>query len=346
MSFQDALDIFEAYGFDYKIPALITATAAVATLKGDPTWLMVVGPSSSLKTELLNLFAPKGLCIYRSTLSPPAIMPSKATTSSLLYKVDQQTLVVKDFTVLLTSRPHVRDEVFSYLRDAFDGHCERETCEGNFKWDGSFTFVSACTPVIEMHRDYLAVLGERFLYVTMPLGEPNHLGVKVREGIRKEVVVVINKLIKDVRAKVVNTMEPELTTPEDRAVIRLICHLRTPVMRRAYNREIELPPAKEQPFRLCNQVNKLMYGLQLLKIDRKLQVAAINHLLLSCIPIRRRLALGALTNGHGLQTVLKGGRAREETTEDLIELDILEKKSGRYALQEEYQSLKPLFKGV
>src|SRR5437762_13554396 len=99
------------------------ATIATAGFPGDPLWVYVVGPPSSLKTEILGMMEGLEQVEYLSGINPNSIVSgwSKEEGNDLLPKLDRRTLVVKDFTTTLEMNRQMRDALFGVLRDCYDG---------------------------------------------------------------------------------------------------------------------------------------------------------------------------------------------------------------------------------
>jgi hypothetical protein len=82
----------------------------------------------------------------------------------LIPRLIGKTWVVKDFTTVLALNQLARDEIFSVLRDAYDGRVEKPF--GNAvvrKYEGRFGIVAGVTNKIDSVTAQNAVLGERFI---------------------------------------------------------------------------------------------------------------------------------------------------------------------------------------
>src|SRR5262249_23758004 len=134
-------------------PDVVDVTLAVPAgnklLKTDSLWLFLKGPPGSGKTEMMN--ALKGLpewAMLVSNLTPAALIsgfgdPTKDRTGqSLLPQLDGKTLIVKDFTTILSMNPTARDEIFGILRDAYDGHASKNFGTGRREYDSRFNLLA------------------------------------------------------------------------------------------------------------------------------------------------------------------------------------------------------------
>jgi hypothetical protein len=83
---------------------------------------------------------------------------------SLIPKLNGKTLVVKDFTTILSMNLTAQEEIFGTLRDAYDGKISREFGNGVVRrYKSTFGILAGVTPAIEAKSAGHSVLGERFL---------------------------------------------------------------------------------------------------------------------------------------------------------------------------------------
>jgi len=146
---------------------VIFGTVFANRMDVDPLWMFFVGPPGCGKSELLM-----------SLSSAPMIHCSTGVTNhslisgmnfgkqdpSLLPKLMNRTWIVKDFTTVLSMPQIARDEVFSILRDAYDGKIEKPF--GNMvvrKYEGRFGIIAGVTNKIDSATTENVVLGERFI---------------------------------------------------------------------------------------------------------------------------------------------------------------------------------------
>ena len=103
---------------------MILATAVAIFLKGDPLWTLVVGPSGGGKTELLSIFADSDDAMMLSKLTPHTLLSGLKTVqpgTDLIFQLNDKLLVIKDLAPILESGQDQQREIFSDLRDAYDG---------------------------------------------------------------------------------------------------------------------------------------------------------------------------------------------------------------------------------
>lgn len=134
----------------------------------DPLWMFLVGPPGCGKSELLmSLYdAPSVHCstgISSHSLISGMNMQA-GTDPSLLPKLIGKSWIVKDFTTVLGMNQLARDEIFSVLRDAYDGRVEKPYGNGVTRiYEGRFGIVAGVTNKIDSVTAQNAVLGERFI---------------------------------------------------------------------------------------------------------------------------------------------------------------------------------------
>lgn len=144
------------------------ATVVSQELEGDPLWMFIVAPPGGSKTEHVQAFDGHYKTMMTSSLTPKtllsgAILPGGADPS-LLPKLDRKTLIVKDFTSIISMREQDREEIFGILRDAYDGKAGRDFGNGikrTFK--GTFSILAGVTPIVYALSASHVQLGERFL---------------------------------------------------------------------------------------------------------------------------------------------------------------------------------------
>ena len=115
---------------------VVVSLGAVAAnhLPGDPVWLIVVGPPSSGKTEVLIAIAALPDVHRASTLTEAALLsgtPSKerakGASGGLLHEIGEFGLIVcKDLTSILSMRHDTQAEVLGALREVYDGQYTRQ----------------------------------------------------------------------------------------------------------------------------------------------------------------------------------------------------------------------------
>lgn len=151
---------------------IMLAVALSQEIDGPPIWMFLVGPPGTAKTATLI-----GLSDYDKTYSTSSLTAHSLISGanfqgqgdpSLIPKLDGKVLVIKDFTSILGMRDSDKEEIFSILRDAYDGRCGKVFGNGvERSYESRFTVVAAVTPSIYDLGQRHSALGERFLKYVM-----------------------------------------------------------------------------------------------------------------------------------------------------------------------------------
>ncbi len=143
-------------------------------LSGEPLWLLLVGPPGGGKTLLLQAVSDLDTTHYESSLGPKTLvsgykMPD-GSDPSLMPKIIGKTLIIKEYTEIMSLSGADQDQLFAVLRGAYDGRVERTyphgvtriyPIPGSDKKTCHFSMLAGVTNAI--HGDSRAALGERFL---------------------------------------------------------------------------------------------------------------------------------------------------------------------------------------
>ena len=166
---------------------LFASVAAHRIMDHPPTWNMLIAPSGSMKTALLNTlqglpsihtldevtentFISGMLDKSRTGKKPKKNDPMPA---SLLNRIgDEGILVVPDFSTILAMNKNKQPVILSQLRRIYDGSFNREfgTAENlaDRKWQGRITLLAGVTPELDKYHSVFQALGERFVRTRWP----------------------------------------------------------------------------------------------------------------------------------------------------------------------------------
>ena len=147
---------------------VMLATVLTQRIDGSPVWMFVVGPPGSAKTAIVSALSTVEMTYATSTLTAPSLISGASlqgtSDPSLIPRLNDKVLVVKDFTSILSLPDREQKEIFGILRDAYDGRCGKSFGNGIERFYTSrFTILAATTPRIYDLADQHAALGERFL---------------------------------------------------------------------------------------------------------------------------------------------------------------------------------------
>jgi ribosomal protein S18 acetylase RimI-like enzyme len=286
------------------------AVATSAALDGDPLWGMLIGPSSSGKTEAIR--ALDTLAEPIDEITAPALLSwthgRKPQPTGVLTRIGERGLVtVGDFsTVLATSDRGGRDQLFALLRRVYDGQVTRDL--GNaavpLRWSGRLTLLAACTPAIDNYSSHADQLGPRWLYYRLSSGSSSakratSRKARLRPGdlarLRGQAAQLAGRLVAGAQDKAagVRLSEQAAERLDDLAIV--CCFGRAVVPRNAYGRrEIEGLAIVEEPPRLVGQLLLLARGLLALGLVETAVVGLCRRAALDSIPQVRRRLLHAL----------------------------------------------------
>jgi hypothetical protein len=160
------------YQPDIEALEVTLAVAASHFQPSEPTWLFVVGPPATGKTSVnIQVLRTSPSAYLIGDLTPQTFLSGKrkkdgAPEPSLLQRLGNGILLMKDFTTMISKRPDDRAMIVSQLREIYDGTFTKDTGEsGRLYWTGKMTVIAACTPAIEREWAILRDLGERFMTI-------------------------------------------------------------------------------------------------------------------------------------------------------------------------------------
>jgi hypothetical protein len=176
---------------------------------------------------------------------------------SLFARIDRKLLVAKDFGTILSMSSNQIGEVFSYLREAFDGQVSKTFGMLTRDYpDLHFNFLAITTEACERVSAFRQQLGERFMRFDV---DPVHLPSpppKVDKALRGYVQEWMYGLETD--------EEPQLTDDQHQwisKVAKATTKLRTEVIHDNYSKEVLEIPRFEGSARLEKQMRKMFQGL-------------------------------------------------------------------------------------
>lgn len=165
--------------YDMSVVHANLAVRAAHELKGEPVWLLTVAGSASGKTEgIAPLAATPNTVMVSEIASPGALLSgtsnserSKDATGGLLKQIGAQgTLILKDFTSILSMGSDARTAVLAALREIYDGSWNRLVGTDGGKslsWAGRITLIGATTTTYDRHHSVIAAMGDRFALIRM-----------------------------------------------------------------------------------------------------------------------------------------------------------------------------------
>lgn len=257
---------------------VILGTVIANQFKTDPISLYVIGPPSVGKTEILRSLSGYPKVYHLSNFSSNALISGMKGKTSLLLKLkemDKSILVIKDFTTILETRPDVRSEVISQMREIMDGRFSKSYGTGRtIYWEGKLAFICGVTPVIDEYRSIHSILGERFLNFRFEPEESDEENMTERAfnmaGKEKEMRGELQGVVCDFLNQFKDPKFEDIGIAEDLknklfALVGFIARARTGVSRDPYSKVVNYLPQPEGTPRLIKQLWTLGCGITLIQ---------------------------------------------------------------------------------
>lgn len=284
ISFQELMKVCREYlYFRIDDPVRILLGVIYANrFRGDMVWMFLVAPPSCGKSELiLSLNNCKAEVEHVTTVTENTFISGYLGTGSdvsLLNKLRNRMLAVKDFTPLLKLIGPVQQKVFGTLRDAYDGSIDAMYGHGqNRRFEGlHFGIIAGVTPEIEMLAKMQVSLGERFLRYNFPINtiDQENINKKAEGNIgfekqRKAAFAhAVYRFLETNKGFDVPKRSPEIST-QIRNLAEFLALMRS-VVPRDFKERVQYSPMKEGSARLNKQLNYLAMGLACL--ERKSEI--------------------------------------------------------------------------
>jgi hypothetical protein len=268
-------------------PAPIYITCAVLAANRvasfDPTWLVLLGPAGSGKTEALNATLGLDRVYLVGTLTEAALLsgtPPKDTAAGasggLLREIGAHGMIVlKDFGSILSMSHEPRARVLGALREIYDGNWHRDVgVDGGRRlhWEGRVGLLAGATTVLDQHHGVMAQLGERFLLHRIAVGNARKQGRKslAHHGRERKMRDELADAVAGLFAGLSLEEPPPLTEADTVRLVdlaELVSRARSPVVRDSFRREIELVPDSEAPGRIVGALARTLTGLRLIGVE-------------------------------------------------------------------------------
>jgi len=292
---------------------VILACVIANKFKTDPLWMFLISAPSGAKTELLRaLDSEKTEVKFLSKISEHTFVSGlNKKDVDLLPRLSGKVLVLKDFTTILTTRRESRQEIFSQLREIYDGKYDQSWGSGkkDFHWEGKIGLIAGVTPEVEKYHSVHQLLGERFLYYRIEQYPEQKIGKKALRNIgsettmRTELKAAFESFLcnlKGIDISVINVSEEM-----ENRIVDLACFTaaaRTGVSRDRYTHIVEYTPESELPARLTKQLYQL--GCALTTVRKELELGqeeyqVIRKVAIDCLPRQRWLVIKKLRSIGG-----------------------------------------------
>jgi hypothetical protein len=291
-----------------KDPHLIEVVlgAVVAHRLGDESpWMLLVSPPSGVKTELLRALWRTPGVYPLSDLTARTFasgLESGGRETSLLARLNEEILVLKDMTTVLELYREERQAILAQLREIYDGRYDKTWGTGKeLHWEGRLGFLTGVTPVIDQHHSVMAILGPRFLQLRLLQPDRQEVAKKAmgnsgkQAEMRQELAEAVASFLGRIAAK------PSALPVGDVARLAVVADLatnaRSAVVRDGYKQELSYAPEPEGTPRMARQLYALAQGIVLVTgVDspttRELNI--VIRVAKDCIPKVRQVAIKAL----------------------------------------------------
>jgi hypothetical protein len=312
---------------DYSIVDVLTAAVIANVLPGlDPLWLMFVGPSSSAKTELLNSLEPLSHTFFVSDLTKSSLI-SGQDNASLLPRLKNKTMVMKDFTTILSKKPDDVRIIMSQFREVYDGKLSKAYGTGKVvKFKGHVGFIGACTSAYDKHYGVIGQMGERFLLYRIKNKDQRKTAIRAvcdfgcETTMREELQAAFKKFFNQFKKSQFTIRPPAEILAEKISYLVDFCTMaRCSVSRDRFTKEITHMPEVEGTPRLAKQLYHLALSLKYVRNEPEITddiYKVIKKVALDVAPKYRVVLLKQLYSENAMETFgrwLKTGEIAAET---------------------------------
>lgn len=340
---------------------LFASVAAHRITDHPPAWNMLIAPSGSMKTALLETLRdlPSVHCpdeFTQNTLISGKVddrVLKQAATSdqkgakvpmpaSLLNRIGSEGIVVlADFSTILGMDKNKRQAILSQLRRIYDGNFSREfgTSENldDRKWRGRITILAGVTPEFDKYHSVSAVLGERFIRTRWPrAGGPEAAMAAMRQ--KTSAALTLRSVVHEFLSPILG--EETILAPriEETDLLRIanlgefVVLARTPTKRERAIHDLEDMPDPEGNTRFPQQLAQIGRGWAALmesEVVTEDGMRLIFRVAFDCIPPRRRDVLRALMQGMSPYALDLPNGVVDRAIEDLQAVGLVTKPKGK-----------------
>lgn len=301
---------------DPYITTILPALYCANKLPRRAVWLVVIGPSGAGKTEFIKMMTDLPDIYELSSLSTNTFLSGMPglNDASLLPRITGKILLIKDLTTLLSKRLDDKLELFSQLREIWDGGYHKEFGNGKTRdWKGKVAILACSTQAFDISQQAMTHLGERFL--SYRLITPDRKSVAMRcldnnskeSEMEKEMANAMYSLLKGIDWGQLST-PPELPTQHREALINLSnfsTMARSGVIRDNKNKNmITFVPAAEMPTRQIQQLDTIATGIMILRGGKFLEtdMEIIFKVALDSIPLTNKMVIIEMAKADNLKT--------------------------------------------
>ncbi len=263
--------------------ARIALASIIATRMklGDPVWMLLIGASSSGKSQILRPLALTDTkFIHRvddltenTFLSGMKVKKGEKEISLLKQIGSTGIIVISDFTVIFSKSSESRAAILSQFRMVYDGEMTKYSGTSNepITWKGSLGVLAGSTPSIYTHFEEVADMGERFIYYRMKnydIEKATRISLD-RKIFGKELDEKLSDIYAEyVKDSIKNVKDmPDVSPEVHERIINIAMFaalLRTPTHYDRYAKVIDKLPISEMPMRVALQLLAVAKGLMVM----------------------------------------------------------------------------------
>jgi hypothetical protein len=327
---------------------LFACVAAHRITDYPPVWDMLIAPSGSMKTALLDSLQGLKRVYFVDEVTQNTFISGKVddrgkakrkTPASLLHRIgDDGILVVADFSTVLAFDNRKKPAILAQLRRIYDGFFVREFGTGEnldeHKWRGRLTLLAGVTPEFDRHHSVFHSLGERFLRTRWPraggietamraINQQSSTALRLRNAVRDLLAPILEQAV---------IIAPILLPEHEHRLAHLgelIALARADVPRERENHAICDVPAAEGNTRLPQQFAQIARGWAVLEGSESTTESGmklVQRVAFDCIPPAKRAVIQALTRGQNPYAVKLAPSLVSRAIEDLEAVGLIEKK--------------------
>lgn len=278
-------EVYDAYREHYhltdfrKVDLLLSTLLSVDSADKN-IWLIYVGASGVGKSLMTNPIkyveypATENLAHLVSDLTTNTIVSGQGgQETDLAPKLDGKIMYVPDFSTVVGKRSEDQREIFSQLRNLYDGIAKKDTGSHgeNPDYQVDVSFIGNVTPAIYkknlIHQD----MGTRFLYYQINDFQEREVMDKILEGSdkgeeekSKEIAEVIEKFIYEADEREIETISDEVKQ-ELKTIAKWTAKMRASGEFDRYNNELKGTITPEKPTRILKQFRKIYVNLKKLR---------------------------------------------------------------------------------
>lgn len=258
------LDIFDC----------MLATAFVSHLEGDPVWLFIVAAPGAGKTTLTNMLLGCEHTYHISKVTATQLVSGRNSKSgqdpSLIPRLNNLTLIIKDYTEIIDMGGGEQAELLSVLRGAYDRTLVRDYGTGiSRRYTSKFSIVAGVTGKI--YQTTQASLGERFLRIHLDPMSGKDTDAQILAAMeaaqdRPDLGMQLAPYVSAYLNYLKDTVDcpPRLTKAQQlkiAPIVKVVAHFRTATALGREREDLEAPPDIETGSRTAVQLQKLATGL-------------------------------------------------------------------------------------